>query len=92
LLNGADCGVPQRRERVFFVAIRNDIQVKPLKLAPKHQWINCENATKDLKIKAMLYFSPQSGPSSTTSSLTLYSICLQTSCTIRHSLKGFPRH
>lgn len=50
LLNGADCGVPQRRERVFFVAIRNDIVAPPLKLAPKHQWINCENATKDLKI------------------------------------------
>ena len=48
--------------------------------------------TKDLKIKAMLYFSPQSGPSSTTSSLTLFSICLQTSCSTRHSLKGFPRH
>lgn len=50
LLNGADCGVPQRRERVFFVAIRDDIKTQPLKLAPKHQWINCGNATKDLKI------------------------------------------
>ncbi|MEG7603147.1 DNA cytosine methyltransferase, partial [Listeria monocytogenes] len=25
LVNAADCGVPQRRERVFFCAIRNDI-------------------------------------------------------------------
>jgi DNA (cytosine-5)-methyltransferase 1 len=49
LLNGADCGVPQRRERVFFVAIRNDIQSQPLKLAPKHRWISSGEATQDLK-------------------------------------------
>lgn len=49
LLNGADCGVPQRRERVFFVAIRNDIEVKPLNLAPKHRWISAGEATQDLQ-------------------------------------------
>jgi DNA (cytosine-5)-methyltransferase 1 len=49
LLNGADCGVPQRRERVFFVAIRNDIEALPLKLAPKHRWISAGEATEDLQ-------------------------------------------
>ena len=49
LLNGADCGVPQRRERVFFVAIRDDIKVEPLNLAPKHRWINVREATEDLQ-------------------------------------------
>jgi len=50
LLNGADCGVPQRRERVFFVAIRDDIKATPLKLAPKHRWISAGEATEDLQI------------------------------------------
>lgn len=49
LLNAADCGVPQRRERVFFVAVRNDINAPPLKLAPKHRWISAGEATKDLQ-------------------------------------------
>lgn len=49
LLNSADCGVPQRRERVFFVAIRDDIEVKPLNLAPKHRWISAGEATQDLQ-------------------------------------------
>lgn len=49
LLNGADCGVPQRRERVFFVAIRDDIKAAPLKLAPKHRWISAGEATTDLQ-------------------------------------------
>lgn len=47
LLNAADCGVPQRRERVFFCAIRNDIEAPPLKLAPKHRWISAGEATSD---------------------------------------------
>lgn len=49
LLNSADCGVPQKRERVFFVAVRNDIDVPPLKLAPKHRWISAGEATIDLQ-------------------------------------------
>lgn len=49
LLNGADCGVPQRRERVFFCAVRNDITAPPLKLAPKHRWISAGEATADLQ-------------------------------------------
>lgn len=50
LLNAADCGVPQKRERVFFCAVRNDIDVPPLRLSPKHNWITCGEATKDLQI------------------------------------------
>ena len=49
LLNSADCGVPQKRERVFFVAVRNDIDVPPLKLAPTHRWISAGEATIDLQ-------------------------------------------
>jgi DNA (cytosine-5)-methyltransferase 1 len=48
-LNAADCGVPQRRERVFFVAIRDDIEAPPLKLAPKHRCISAGEATADLQ-------------------------------------------
>ena len=50
LLNSADCGVPQKRERVFFVAVRNDIDVPPLKLAPTHRWISAGEATADLQV------------------------------------------
>ncbi len=49
LVNAADCGVPQKRERVFFVAVRNDIKVPPLTLAPKHKWISVGEAVKDLQ-------------------------------------------
>jgi DNA (cytosine-5)-methyltransferase 1 len=50
LVNAADCGVPQCRERVFFCAIRDDIAAPPLRLAPTHRWINCGEATSDLTI------------------------------------------
>jgi len=49
LLNAADCGVPQRRERVFFCALRNDIDRPPLKLAPSHRWISAGEATMDVQ-------------------------------------------
>ena len=49
LVNAADCGVPQRRERVFFCAIRNDIDAPSIKLAPQHRWISAGEATLDLK-------------------------------------------
>jgi DNA (cytosine-5)-methyltransferase 1 len=47
LVNAADCGVPQRRERVFFVAIRDDIEAPALKLAPKHRWVSADEAAGD---------------------------------------------
>ena len=48
LVNAADCGVPQRRERVFFCAIRDDIDAAPLRLAPQHRWISAREAIEDL--------------------------------------------
>ena len=50
LINAADCGVPQRRERVFFCAIRNDLPGGKLVLLPKHRWISAGEATKDLQV------------------------------------------
>lgn len=50
LVNAADCGVPQRRERVFFVAVRNDIEAKKLHFSPTAKWISAKEATKDIKI------------------------------------------
>lgn len=49
LVNAADCGVPQRRERVFFVAQRNDIKQPALRLQPKHQWVSVGESTADLQ-------------------------------------------
>ena len=50
LINAADCGVPQRRERVFFCALRNDINKPKLILNPTHRWIGAGEATSDLQI------------------------------------------
>lgn len=50
LINAADCGVPQKRERVFFVALRNDIKADLLKIAPNQKHISCIQATKDLQL------------------------------------------
>lgn len=50
LINAADCGVPQRRERVFFCAMRDDIDTPPLKLTPTHRWISAGEATEDLQV------------------------------------------
>lgn len=49
LINAADCGVPQKRERVFFCAIRNDIFTEKLKINPSCKWVSAEDATKDLR-------------------------------------------
>jgi DNA (cytosine-5)-methyltransferase 1 len=49
LVNAADCGVPQKRERVFFCALREDIDAPPLKLEMKHRWISAGEATRDLQ-------------------------------------------
>ena len=35
ILNSADYGVPQLRQRIFFIGIRNDISFYPKKLIPK---------------------------------------------------------
>lgn len=48
LVNSADCGVPQRRERVFFVAIRDDLPGDRLVFAPGQKWISAAEAVSDL--------------------------------------------
>jgi DNA (cytosine-5)-methyltransferase 1 len=50
LVNSADCGVPQKRKRVFFIALRDDIDKPKLVLAPKHRWISAGEATSDLQV------------------------------------------
>lgn len=50
LVNSADCGVPQKRERVFFVALRNDINKERLVLNPNHRWISAGEATSDIQV------------------------------------------
>lgn len=47
-INAADCGVPQRRERVFFLARRDDLGKPDITLAPKAQWISTTDACRDL--------------------------------------------
>ena len=49
LVNAADCGVPQKRERVFFCALRNDIDRPKLVLSPQHRWISAGEATSDVQ-------------------------------------------
>lgn len=50
LVNAADCSVPQKRERVFFVALCNNIDKPKLILAPNYKWINAGEATSDVQI------------------------------------------
>lgn len=50
LVNSADCGVPQRRERVFFCAVREDVSGAKLKLEPKHRWVSVSEACRDLTL------------------------------------------
>lgn len=50
LLNAADCGVPQKRERVFFCAVRRDVSTKELQLKPQHRWISTGEATADFQV------------------------------------------
>lgn len=49
LINAADCGVPQKRERVFFIALRNDIVRPRLMLALTNRWISAGEATSDVQ-------------------------------------------
>ena len=48
LVNAADCGVPQKRERVFFCALREDIEKPALQFNPKHRWITAGEAIADI--------------------------------------------
>ena len=50
LLNSADCGVPQRRERVFFCAVRDDVSSHKLHLSPTARWVSASESTSDLQL------------------------------------------
>ncbi len=52
MVNAADCGVPQNRRRVFFVALRDDLAaaLPPLKLDLRHRPVSCEEACSDLTV------------------------------------------
>jgi DNA (cytosine-5)-methyltransferase 1 len=50
LLNAADCGVPQSRERVFFCALRNDIERGKLVINPQIKRVSVAEATSDLTL------------------------------------------
>lgn len=49
LVNAADCGVPQKRERVFFCCARADLGFPALVLNPKCRWVSAGEATNDLQ-------------------------------------------
>lgn len=44
LINGADCGLPQRRERVFFVAARKEYKAPKIIIEPKEPLIGVSTA------------------------------------------------
>ena len=58
-LNAADCGVPQRRHRVFFLAMRQDLNAPPLTLAPRKPWVTAADAVRDLTPTALELASAQ---------------------------------
>lgn len=64
LVNAADCGVPQYRERVFFCAIREDLYREPLKMKMNETHVSFYQATNDLELteeeKLWVYKMPAS--------------------------------
>jgi DNA (cytosine-5)-methyltransferase 1 len=51
LLNSANCGVPQARERVFFCALRNDLPFQKLEIKPSFQIVTAGEAICDLNME-----------------------------------------
>ncbi len=49
MVNAADCGVPQNRRRVFFLAMREDLGKPEIKLDLRHRAVSCEEACADLQ-------------------------------------------
>lgn len=49
LVNAADCGVPQRRERVFFCAVRKDVNDAKLEFQPAAKWVTAWEACSDVQ-------------------------------------------
>lgn len=51
LVNAADCGVPQRRERVFFCAIR--VKHQKLSINPKLKWVSAGGSMADINASGL---------------------------------------
>ena len=49
LVNAADCGVPQARERVFFVCSRAELNLRSLVFQPRLRWVSAGEATADVQ-------------------------------------------
>lgn len=49
LINAVNCGVPQKRERVFFCAVREDVSDRRLCFNPKHRVITVGEAIQDIQ-------------------------------------------
>lgn len=49
LVNASRCGVPQKRERVFFCAVRGSMKKAPLVLRPAGRIITAGEATRDIQ-------------------------------------------
>ena len=58
LVDATSCGVPQKRERVFFVARKRDLNLSPLTFSPSCALISFSNATSDLLEDAKENLSP----------------------------------
>ena len=60
LIDAANCGVPQKRERVFFCAIQKNLLRTKLELNPSRDWVAAGDAIDDIEIpkdeKESLYF------------------------------------
>lgn len=50
LVNAADCGVPQRRERVFFCAIHESFNRQKLRITTSSRWVPVCEAVRDLQV------------------------------------------
>lgn len=48
-INAANCGVPQSRERIFFICLRNNLDKPALILNPKHPIVTVWNAISDIQ-------------------------------------------
>lgn len=62
LMRAVDFGVPQRRERVIIVGIRNDISAKyeyPMPLLGENEWVPIREVVKELAIPDEKYYFSQ---------------------------------
>ena len=62
LMKAVDFGVPQRRERIIIVGIRNDIEARyefPLPLLQENEWVPLRSVVQELAIPETKYYFSQ---------------------------------